>query len=191
MAIDFSNGYEAHADAFIAARSNSGRALVRDWAKTLPDKCALIDIGAGSGVPLTEVLIAQGLNVFALDASARMVAAFKAQFPQIPIAHEAAENSTFFNRTFDAALAVGLIFLLPKEPQSALIKQIARKLNPNGHLLFSAPVEAGAWQDMVTKQTSLSLGRDAYMALLEANNLTLTAEHKDEGGSHYYQAQKR
>lgn len=191
MAIDPSNGYEAHADAFIKARSNSGKALVRDWAKTLPDKCTLIDIGAASGVPLTEVLIAQGLDVFALDASPRMVSAFKARFPQIPIAHETAQDSTFFNRTFHAALAVGLIFLLPEDAQSALIEQIARKLEPNGELLFSAPVEAGTWQDMITGQTALSLGRDSYIALLEANDLTLIAEHKDEGGSHYYQAQKR
>ncbi|MEL7487261.1 MAG: class I SAM-dependent methyltransferase [Pseudomonadota bacterium] len=191
MSDDASNGYDAIADDFIAVRSASGRDVVDAWAHSLPAKSAVIDLGAGHGEPLTSVLIDRGLMVCAIDASPKMVAAFSARFPDVEIACEAVEDSRFFDRRFDGAIAVGLIFLLPEDRQRRAIKNIAEALKPGGRFLFSAPRQVCAWEDLLTGLPSRSLGADAYRRLLDDCDLDLDAEHEDAGGTHYYDAVKQ
>ena len=72
--VDRSRGYEGVAREFLARRG-SGRSTgvgvnaVRQWAQTLPHGAAVIDLGCGPGFPITEVLVAEGLDVFAVDAA--------------------------------------------------------------------------------------------------------------------------
>lgn len=61
-------------------------------------------------------------------------------------------------------------------------------LKPHGRFLFTAPVQIGTWADMTTGRQSLSLGADAYKALLSSAGLTLVGEYVDEGEGHYYDA---
>ena len=187
---DMSNGYDANSADFIAVRSNAGEALIQSWALTLPKGGHVIDIGAGSGKPLTQVLIKVGLNVCALDASPNMVAAFKHNFPDIKITCEVAENSRFFDQTYDGILAVGLVFLLAEPVQRKLISHMAAALKPHGRLLFSAPTEVGTWDDVLTGVPSLSLGEAAYKQIIADNGLHMIGQYRDEGGSHYYEAQR-
>lgn len=190
---DASNGYEAVAEEFMAVRSASGRAVVRKWAASLPRACSVVDVGAGHGEPLTWALIDEGLAVSAIDASPKMVAAFRRRFPEVEVACEPAEQSRFFNRTFDAALAIGLIFLLPEDSQRELIRRISGALEPGGRLLFSAPRQVGTWNDVLTGQPSWSLGAAEYGRLLAQSAFRLIDEHDDhvdQGGSHYYEARK-
>ncbi len=190
MSADFSNGYEAIAGEFIAVRSTSGRVIVQKWVAALPRGASVVDIGAGYGEPLTSVLVEAGLTVCAIDASPKMVAAFKQHFPGVEVACEPAEHSQFFNRTFDAALAIGLIFLLPEASQRELIRRAADALNPGGRLLFSAPHQSCMWNDILTDQPSLSLGADEYRQILTSAALNSIDEYVDEGGTYYYEAQK-
>lgn len=193
MSADASNGYEAVAEEFMAVRSTSGRTVVRKWAASLPRGCSVVDIGAGYGEPLTSVLIDEGLAVFAIDASPKMVAAFRRRFPGVEVACEPAERSRFFNRTFDAALAIGLIFLLPAHSQRELIRRISGALKPQGRLLFSAPRQVGTWDDILTGQPSWSLGAEEYGRILVESGFRLIDEHDEhveQGGTHYYEAQK-
>lgn len=193
MSEDASSGYEAVAEEFMAVRSTSGRAVVQKWAASLPRACSVIDIGAGYGEPLTSALIDEGLAVFAIDASPKMVAAFRRRFPGVEVACEPAERSRFFNRQFDAALAIGLIFLLPEHVQRELIRRISGALKPGGRLLFSAPRQVGTWNDILTGQPSWSLGAEEYRRILVESGFRLIDEHDehvDQGGTHYYEAQK-
>lgn len=50
--------------------------MVRNGAKTLPRGAAVIDLGCGPGFPITEVLVAEGLWVFCVDAAPSFVQAF-------------------------------------------------------------------------------------------------------------------
>lgn len=190
MTIDPSAGYDAIADEFIAIRSTSGRDIVRKWAESLPPGCSVIDIGAGHGEPLTSALIEEGLSVWAIDASQNLVNAFRNRFPNIEVACEAVEHSTFFDRKFDAALMVGLIFLLDEACQAAVIDRVYDILVPNGRLLFSAPWQIGSWNDLLTNQTSRSLGAEKYKRMLEQSGFALIATREDEGGTHYFEAKR-
>lgn len=190
--MDTSNGYELVAADFMAARSRSkaGLEVVRKWAASLPRGGSIIDIGAGSGEPLTSVLIHEGLSVYAIDASPTLVAAFQRRFPEVEIACEPAEQSTFFNQAFDASLAVGLIFLLPADSQRELIRRISSALKPGGRLLFSAPRQICTWNDVLTGLPSLSLGDEEYRCVLTNNGLQLIGQYVDDGENHYYEAMK-
>lgn len=187
---DPSNGYDSIAQDFMAVRSTSGREVVRRWAASLPRSCSVVDIGAGYGDPLTSVLIDQGLSVMAIDASPRLVAAFRHRHPGVEIACERAERSRFFGRTFDAALAVGLIFLLSPDDQRELVRRTAQALTPGGRWLFSAPRQAAAWTDILTGRASRSLGAEKYERVLAHSGLRIIDEQVDEGGARYYDTRK-
>jgi SAM-dependent methyltransferase len=193
--IDRSNGYEGIACEFLASRG-SGRSTgvgviaVRQWAQSLPRGAAVIDLGSGPGFPITEVLVAEGLNVFAVDVAPSFVEAFRRNLPNTPVLCEAVQDSTFFDRTFDGVLAWGLIFLLSPDDQRQLIQRIAEILVPGGRLLFTSCAEPLVWNDAMTGLESRSLGAEEYRRQLLAVGLSVTGEYEDEGQNHYYDVRK-
>ena len=190
--MDKSNGYESHATTFIRCRSKGidgvGAASVRLWARSLPANATVLDVGCGGGDPISRALTEEGLAVYGIDASPSMVHIFRQNFPESPIACEAAEDSSFFDRQFAAIVAWGLIFLLPEEIQEVVIQKLARALGAGGKLLFTAPSQPMKWNDAITAIESVSLGGEKYKALLAASGLLLIEEFEDEGGNHYYHA---
>jgi SAM-dependent methyltransferase len=169
--MDWSNGYEGVASEFLAGRGSAhsagiGVQTVRNWARTLPAGATVIDLGCGSGFPITQILVTAGLNVYALDAAPSLVQAFRHNLPNIPVVCESVQNSAFFNRTFEAVVAWGLIFLLTPEDQQQLLQRIAGILAPEGRLLFTSPAEPVAWNDAMTGLESRSLGATEYRGQL-------------------------
>jgi hypothetical protein len=65
---------------------------------------------------------------------------------------------------------------------------VAAALKPRGRFLFTAPVEAGSWADLLTGRQSVSLGDSGYGEALQDAGLTIVGEEEDEGGNHYYDA---
>ena len=155
---DRSNGYDSVAAAFVAHRSDSrvGVQTVRDWARALPRGATILDLGCGHGVPISATLLEEGANVFGVDASPTLISAFRTRFPDAPAECETAEESTFFDRSFDAVIAWGLMFLLPPEAQQRLIAKVSTALKPGGGFLFTAPAQACEWSDNLTSRTSVS-----------------------------------
>lgn len=195
--MDRSNGYEAVAAEFLARRGNGrtrfnaiGVKEVREWAQTLPRGSSVIDLGCGPGFPITAVLVEEGLQVFAVDPAPSFVAAFQRNLPGIRVTCESVLESRLFDRTFDAVLAWGLIFLLPIEEQRRLIQRFADILAPAGRLLFTSPAKPAVWNDAMTGLESISLGAEEYRKLLSAAGISVTAEYEDKGQNHYFDAFK-
>jgi SAM-dependent methyltransferase len=185
--LDRSNGYEGIAAEFVSTRSITiGVKRVRDWAKALPRGAAVVDLGCGPGLPITEVLVAEGLRVYGIDAAPSFVQAFRRNLPNTPIACEAVQDSKFFDRTFDGVLAWGLMFLLSPEDQRRLMQRIADILLPGGRLLFTSPAEIGFGNDVMTGLESRSLGAEEYRRRLSAAGLSVASEYEDEGKNHYF-----
>jgi SAM-dependent methyltransferase len=184
---DRSNGYEGVAAAFVSTRSTTiGVKRVRDWAKALPRGAAVVDLGCGPGIPLTEVLVAEGLRAYGVDAAPSFVQAFRRNLPNTPIACEAVQDSKFFDRTFDGVLAWGLMFLLSPGDQRRLIRRIADILTPGGRLLFTSPAQTGFGNDVMTGRETRSLGGEQYRTRLSAVGLSVAREYEDEGQNHYF-----
>jgi len=183
--------WNAVAQDFIARRSLViGVAAVKDWAAAIPAGGSILDLGCGHGFPVASALVKLGFDVYGIDASTEMAQEFQLRLPTAHIRCEAVEQSSYFDRQFDAAIAIGLMFLLNEQSQRQLIHRVAAALHPGGALLFTAPAQAVSWPDNLTGQQSLSLGREAYIALLESCGFELADEFDDEGGNHYYCARR-
>jgi 2-polyprenyl-3-methyl-5-hydroxy-6-metoxy-1,4-benzoquinol methylase len=192
---DDSNGYDEVASSFISERgrqqSGIGASVVADWSKMLPDGAAVLDLGCGTGIPISQALIERGFSVYGVDASPRMIAAFRANFPTVSVECAAVEDSNLFGRTFDGVVAWGLLFLMDAEVQRRLLAKVAAILPSGGRLLFTAPRQRCSWADAMTGRASIALGHRVYRDILEAEGMSLVGTHRDEGENHYYFARKQ
>jgi cyclopropane fatty-acyl-phospholipid synthase-like methyltransferase len=164
--------------------------IVEQWARSLRAGASVIELACGGGYPVTRALQAAGLQLWAVDASPTLLAEFQARFPSIPVRCERVQESSFFGRAFDAAIAIGLLFLLPEAEQAELIARVSRILVPGGRFLFMAPLQTGSWADLNTGLECRSLGQARYEALLAQSGFRVLATHIDEGANNYYDAQK-
>src|SRR5437762_14347093 len=109
------NGYEDITSVFITGRgrnsSGVGASVVAGWSQTLPGGGTVLDLGCGTGVPISQVLIERGFKAYGVDASPTIVAAFRARFPGVPVECSAVGDSDSFARTCDGVVAWGLSFL--------------------------------------------------------------------------------
>ena len=189
---DPSNGYETFASEFMRRRGESsiGVATVRRWSRALQPGSTNLDLGCGHGIPLSVALIEDGFNLYGIDASPTLIAAFRSRFPHAHATCGAVEASNFFGRTFDGVLAIGLVFLLDADTQRELIRKVAQALTSGGRFLFTAPRQACTWMDILTGGRSLSLGAEVYEAILTGAGLALVDEYLDQGDNHYFDARK-
>jgi hypothetical protein len=127
---------------------------------------------------------------YGVDAPRSLAAAFEERFPNAHLACEAVEDSAFLDRSFEAIIAWGLIFLLPAATQLALLDRTATILTPGGRLLFTSWPHEKTWLDAMTGQQSQSLGTPAYLNQLSKAGLVLLHEYEDEGQNHYYDVLK-
>ena len=189
MAINHqANGWENVALTFADVRSDAGRDVVRRWARTLPSGGEVLDVGCGSGFPVSSTLADEGLTVFGIDASPTLVSMFVRRFDHAHAACETVQDSTFFGRTFDGILAIGLMFLLSEEDQVKLINKAGKALQAGGRFLFTAPHQNCEWKDVLTGQRSVSLGTTDYERLLAGAGMQLLGTCMDEGDNHYIEA---
>jgi cyclopropane fatty-acyl-phospholipid synthase-like methyltransferase len=170
--------------------SGVGVAIVHDWAKALPPGTAVLDLGCGHGVPISQALVDDGFTVYGIDASPSLMAGFRTRFPHAPTECNAVEDSEFFGRTFYGVVAWGLMFLLAAAAQAKLIHKVSAALKPGGRFLFTSPQQVCEWSDNLTGQKSVSLGSDAYRQIMQAAGLVLVDEAEDEGQNHHYFVRK-
>ena len=185
---DGAGGYEANADAFVAARSAAGANVARGFARRLPTGARVLDVGAGFGWPITSELVAAGCRVVAIEPAPTLASLLRTALPQVAVRCERAEAAAFRSSELSGIVMIGVLFLLEAAAQRALLAGLGDALGADGRLLFSAPWQAGAWTDVLTGRPSRSLGATAYEAAFSTVGLSLTGRHLDEGGSHYFEA---
>nr|WP_315467377.1 class I SAM-dependent methyltransferase [uncultured Undibacterium sp.] len=192
MSIDSAAAYDLHAQEFLTARdhSNIGVDVIVHWCITLSKDAEVLELACGGGYPITRVLHEAGLRLWAIESSPNLVAEFQRRFSDVPVQCAKVQDSDFFRRTYDAVVAIGLMFLLSETEQVELIHRVAQVLLPGGRFLFTAPLQSCQWDDATTGITSQSLGRIAYEDCMRSAGLSLIATYTDRGENHYYEAQR-
>jgi cyclopropane fatty-acyl-phospholipid synthase-like methyltransferase len=192
MMMDSAKAYEARAHEFLRGRDQSliGTVIVDQWTRTLRQGANVIELACGGGYPITRVLEAAGLQLWAVDSSPTLVAEFRSRFPTIPVQCAKVQESDFFDRMYEGAIAIGLIFLLSELEQAALIKRVSEILVPGGRFLFMAPIEKGSWIDMNTGLECRSLGQASYKKCVEEAGFRVLATFTDKGANNYYDVER-
>ena len=192
MNTDSTVAYEKHALSFLRCRDNSeiGVQVANRWARSLRNNAKVIEIGCGGGIPVTRSLVNAGLKLWAIDASPTILAVFKDRFPDIPAQCATVLECDYFQRKYDAAISIGLIFLLSERDQIRMVARVSEILRAGASFLFTAPVEVGTWADIVTGHRCLSLGRDVYERALENSGFRVVGRYEDNGKNNYYEAEK-
>lgn len=192
MSTDSIDAYEKHARDFLKWRDDSkiGVQVASQWARSLRPSANVIEIACGGGIPVTQTLVDEGLRLWAIDSSPTLTAVFKDRFPDVPAQCVTVLESDYFQRRYDAAISIGLIFLLCERDQIRMLGRVSEILHPGTRFLFTAPIEAGTWTDVTTGHLCRSLGRDVYADALEQSGFRLVGYYEDSGKNNYYEAEK-
>jgi SAM-dependent methyltransferase len=163
-------------------------------ASSLPRGSRVLDIGCGNGIPLTKALLSGGHRVVSLDSSGAMLRHFRLNYPELPAVQAIVQSCPFIDRTFDAAVAWGILFHLNPEDQIKAIASVSRVLRPGAPFLFTSGDE-DCFQGKVSTMDGVefwhfSYSTDTYGRLLRDYGFTLTNVHADSGNNLYYLAKK-
>lgn len=190
--MDSAEAYEVRAHEFLRGRDTSpiGTQVVDQWSHTFRRGATVIELACGGGYPISRILDAAGLQLWAVDSSPTLVAEFRSRFPNIPVQCARVQGSDLFGQKYDGAIAIGLLFLLSESDQVILISRVAEILVPKGRFLFTAPIQIGTWKDLNTGLECMSLGQGRYGELLRDVGFRVVATYTDNGENNYYDAEK-
>ncbi len=164
-------------------------------ASSIRPGASVLDIGCGTGIPITSALLRAGARVFALDSSSEMLARFRANFPDVPAVRAIVQHAPFTANAFDAATAWGVLFHLRQDEQVEAIRTVGRLLRPGGPFLFTSGDVDGSSDDFVGLMHGVafhyySFTQDGYRRVLRERGFQLIDVHADSGKNTYYLARK-
>ena len=131
-------GYDIIAQNYHDSRSAESQdvALIHDLIERLPPNARVLDAGCGSGVPITRTLN-QHANVIGVDFSETQLALARQHVPDAEFQLADMTALAFEDETFHAVVSYYAIIHVPRDEQSALLRNFQRMLKPGGYLLIS------------------------------------------------------
>lgn len=139
-------GYDRIAEQYLAGKDPEDPvtlAALEELAAGLPAGAAVLDLGCGAGVPVTQWLAAR-FAVTGVDISARQLELARAQVPGATFLQADMTALDFPPGTFDAVVSFYAIIHVPREEQAGLVGRIQRWLKPGG--AFLALWALGEWE---------------------------------------------
>lgn len=169
--------YDRQAETYDAQRSTAlfeARWLAR-FTAGLPAGGHVLDLGCGTGKPISEWFIAEGFRVTGLDFSPAMLEIARDRWPDGDW-REKDMRSLDLPERFDGIIAWNSFFHLTPDDQRTCIARIATHLRPGGSFLTTVGPRAGPVGGMVGDEAvyHASLSPADYASCLEANDLRLT-----------------
>ena len=141
----------------------------------------LLDLGCGSGEPITPDLLRVGHAVVGVDSSRSLIALCRQRFPEQEWI-VADMRRLDLGRRFGGVLAWHSLFHLTAEEQEQMFPILARHLLPGAPLLFTSgtrrDVTVGSWRG--ERLYHASLDTDEYETLLETNGFSITDHKADD-----------
>lgn len=135
---------------------------------SIPAGGSILDLGCGTGMPISDFFIQKKYKVMGIDGSEKMIALCKKRFPKEHwICVDMREMK--LHEQFDAIIAWNSFFHIPQEDQRRLFPIFETHVESNGILAFtSGPEQGEVWGDNGGESLyHASLSQDEYSALLE------------------------
>lgn len=129
-------GYDACAADYQAARRHEASPELSMVIERLPADASVLDIGCGSGVPVTATL-AQHARVTGVDISGEQIRLARSNVPVGEFIYGDIMTLEFPPSSFDAAVAYYSLFHLPREDHPQFFRRLRRWLKPGGHALLT------------------------------------------------------
>ena len=127
-------GYDSCAEAYGDSRRVEPKFEVRALLDLMDCTGTLLDIGCGTGVPVSRSL-AQQFSVAGVDISSEMIRRARQNVPTGRFICADIMSVSFPLSSFNAVVAFYSIFHLPREQHQELFRRVHRWLKPGGYLL--------------------------------------------------------
>ena len=127
-------GYDRCAEAYAAARRRDDGDQLAPLLGLLQDGSRVLDLGCGAGVPIARTL-AERHHVTGVDASRRMLDLAGVAVPEARLIHRDILDVEFESDSFDAAVAMFVLFHLPREEHGEVFQRVSSWVRPGGYLL--------------------------------------------------------
>jgi ubiquinone/menaquinone biosynthesis C-methylase UbiE len=99
--------------------------------EALPPLAEVLELGCGSGIPITQEL-AKHFTVTGVDISSNTIALARQNVPDAKFIHSDMTKLDFSSERFDAVLAFYSIIHVPRKEQPVLLRKISSWLRPGG-----------------------------------------------------------
>jgi len=167
--------YEQYAKAWDTHRSRD--LFEKNWLdqfiELLPANAHVLDVGCGSGEPISQYLLQHGLKLTGLDASLKMLEISQSRFPN---AHwvKMDMREIELETKFDGIISWNGFFHLTQEEQHKVLHSFAEHLSAKGVLLLTIGHESGEVTGTVEGQQVYhsSLAPKEYKAILNSLGFT-------------------
>ncbi len=110
--------------------------------KLLPANGQVLDVGCGTGKPITEYLLKHSFQLTGIDAASKMLEIAKSRFPQAIWINMDMRELNLTNK-FDGIISWDGFFHLNQQEQRQVLSLFAKHLSPNGVLLLTIGHQAG------------------------------------------------
>lgn len=130
------DGYNACAGAYAPVRAADDADQITHLIDVLPEGSSVVDLGCGAGVPITRAL-SERYRVTAVDISEAMIRRAKSNVPGARFIHGDVVAMALADVAFDAAVAIFMLFHLPREEHGRLFERVWSWLRPGGYFLVS------------------------------------------------------
>jgi SAM-dependent methyltransferase len=174
------DGYEVIADTYHQRRVGREQANI-EWLDKLrpllPQTGRVVDLGCGSGVPITRYFTTRGYEVEGYDISPRMLEIARREVPGAAFHEARIEDVDLDSESVDLVVSFFAIIHVPREEHAALFARAFTWLRPGGAALLSLGVTDNPddyeadWHGAPMRwshfdaETSLRLMRDAGLEI--------------------------
>ena len=110
----------------------------------LPKGARVLDLGCGTGRPISEYLDQQGFDIVGVDSSSAMLAVARTVLPRAALIHADMREVAFDPGLFHAVIAWDSLFHVDRESHPEMYSKIANWLVPGGRFMLSSGGTADA-----------------------------------------------
>jgi len=170
--------YERNAARFDAERSKRlhEQVWLDRFLDLVRDRGSVLDLGCGTGDPITAYMAGRGFRVIGVDASRAMLDIARERFPTGDWRHGDMRELDLVER-FDGILGWNSFFHLMPDEQRAVLPRLAAHMNPGAALMLTVGPEAGEVVGHVGDDAvyHASLAPTEYETLLGKLGLTIVS----------------